>query len=197
MKIYENNLLMYESPNESILLKDLDSMAYNKELFDSMINLVPENFRNLNDYLLTFSKLSAYITTKEIDTMEDINNIYNPDYGSDTILNFLANRYDVIFPINYGSDKKRFILKYFPNFIKIKGTEFATKLLDFIDRTESDFYKSIPGNYKIEQYCEGYIKLKVVNKDDQDRIKKYKTFAQTLINRITPAGMYSEIIIDE
>lgn len=196
MKIFENNILRYESPNEGISVDDSNSMMYDLDIFNAMLNLVPENFRQLNDYILTFSRLSAYITTKEISIMEDVNNIYNPDLGSDIVLNFLADRYDIVFPINYGSDKKRLILKYFPNFIKIKGTEFAIKLLDFIDRTESDFYNSNPGKYEIEQYYEGLIKIKIIEDSDKERIKRYKTFAQTLINRITPAGMYSQIIIE-
>ena len=196
MKIFENNILRYESPNEGISIDDSNSMMYDLDIFNAMLNLVPENFRQLNDYILTFSRLSAYITTKEISIMEDINNIYNPDLGSDVVLNFLADRYNIVFPINYGSDKKRLILKYFPNFIKIKGTEFAIKLLDFIDRTESDFYNSNPGKYEIEQYYEGLIKIKIIEDSDKERIKRYKTFAQTLINRITPAGMYSQIIIE-
>lgn len=196
MKIFENNILRYESPNEGISVDDSNSMMYDLAIFNAMLNLVPENFRQLNDYILTFSKLSAYITTKEISTMEDVNNIYNPDLGSDVVLNFLADRYNIVFPINYGSDKKRLILKYFPNFIKIKGTEFAIKLLDFIDRTESDFYNSNSGKYEIEQYYEGLIKIKIIEDSDKERIKRYKTFAQTLINRVTPAGMYSQIIIE-
>lgn len=196
MKIIENNIVRYESGNEIIRVNDFNSATYDKNIYDKLLELIPESFRNYNKYLNTLSTLSSYTISKEILLMEDINNIYNPDSGSRTVIDFLANRYDITFPVNYDIDKKRLILKYFPNFIKIKGTEFALKILDFIDRSEIDFYNSKPGNYEIEYYYEGYTKIKINDDSDKDRISKYLKFAQTLVNRVTPAGMYSEIIVD-
>ena len=196
MKIIENNIVRYESGNEIIRVNDFNSATYDKNIYDKLLELIPESFRNYNRYLNTLSTLSSYVISKEILLMEDINNIYNPDSGSRTVIDFLADRYDITFPVNYDIDKKRLILKYFPNFIKIKGTEFALKILDFIDRSEIDFYNSKPGNYEIEYYYEGYTKIKINDNSDKDRISKYLKFAQTLVNRVTPAGMYSEIIID-
>ena len=195
MKIIKNTGEVYNSENESLRIDDSNSMMYDKSIFDGLFNLIPESFRNYNKYFNTLSILSSYIITKEINLLEDINNIYNPDKGSETIINFLADRYNIVFPISYNTDQKRLILKYYPNFIKIKGTESATRILDFIGRTEVDFYNSKPGKYEIEYYYEGYIKIQVVNDEDKERIKRYLKFSQTLLNRVTPAGMYSQIVI--
>ena len=196
MKIIENNVTRYESPTEKFTINDYNSTMTDREIYESMLSLIPENFQKSNEYFNEFSKLSAFVTTREILLMEDINNIYNPDLGSENVINSLAKRYGITFPMNYEQDKKRLILKYFPNFIKIKGTETATFILNFIDKTESDFYQSDIESYKIEQTTEGYLKLIIENQDDKDRISNYLKFSQSLINRVTPAGMYIKIIIE-
>lgn len=198
MKIIKSDLPNYESPDESFGISEFNSATvYNSPIYNALLQLIPENFRDYNNYLKAFSNLSSYIISKEITLMEDINNIYNPDLGSKIVIDFLASRYSIVFPVDYDLNQKRLILKYYPNFIKIKGTEFAIKILDFINRTESDLYSASQlGNYKIEYYYEGYTLLHVTDKSDQERISKYLKFAQNLIDRITPAGMYSKIIID-
>lgn len=188
--------ILYNSSNESINSEDLNSKAYDRDIFESLLNLIPDNFRNYNNYFGTLSDISAYIISKEINNIKDINNIYNPDLGSEAIVNFLANRYNIPFPINYDLNQKRFLLKYYPNFIKIKGTKLSLNILDFVNRNEKEFYDSFiyeEDRYKINRLSEGYSKITIENATDKKRLSAYQNFAQTLINRVTPAGMYSKL----
>lgn len=200
MIIYKRNnsgeTSRYNSPGEIIGIDDSNFLATDPEIYDAMYKLIPENFIAMGDYFKQLSKLSADIITREILIANDLNNVLDADRGSTTVLNFLADRYNIIFPYDYGIEEQRLILKYYPNFIKIKGTESIINILNFIGRTEPEFYKSKLGNYEINELYEGYMQI-TIDDSNQNRINKFKNFAQNLINRLIPSGMYAEIIIPQ
>lgn len=194
MKIYENSILRYSSPNEVLGIDDSNCRAVDKSIFESLLSLVPDSLQSQNKYFSQLSKLFAEIVSREIVTTQDLYNVLDADHGTTSVLNFLANRYGIKFPSTYDVHKQRLILKYYPNFIKIKGSTRIERILDFIDRDENEFYQSQLGNYIIEQPYEGLMNI-IVDEPNKERIQNQLNFAQTLINRLVPAGMYAKIVV--
>lgn len=196
MKILVDGKIKFNSSASDESIKTVeDCHAVEPNLYDSMSSVIPDAIKNSGSYFKVLSDLIVESFHRDILKMNDINVILDADSASIESLRFLANKYGIEFPSSYSIQCQRFLLKYFPNFVKIKGTENIVKILHLVGRSEGDFYKIKNfGDYKIIPEYEGYMRI-IPDYVNRDRIYQNLNFSQKLINKLTSGGMYLEISI--
>lgn len=170
----------------------------NQSLYDSFDNLIPETFKNVNSYFKSMAQIISINATNCCDQANLIPEAYNAAVVDDNSLDRLAARYSLNFPINYDPEYKRFLLKYFPDFIKIKGSnDRILKILDLINQSESDFYSyihdSYQNRYELSDGYAGNLIIAVRDSNDWSRLNSVLKFATTVIRRLIPIGTIIQI----
>lgn len=172
-----------------------DILAIEPTLHEGMQSVIPESLSSAGDYFRVFTDLIVEASHREILKMNEINAVLDADSASSDALEFLSIKYGIEFPSNYSSNAQRFLLKYYPNFIKKKGTDTAVNILHLIGRSESEFYTAEDlGEFDLVMVSEGYLKI-IPNSVNLQRIQDNLSFAQKIINKVTPSGMYLQISV--
>lgn len=191
-----NGQILYQSSPDGMSLSEINR-NYDPEYDEELDQLVSyplvegSQFWNIVSMLIKDSMNSA------LRDAQGLTAVFNPNQSNDSALEQLAIRYGVEFPDGYSTDKQRLILKYYPNFVKLKGvTPRVLDILMLVGHSEEDLYSQTitkDNTYSVEFVSNGYYKVNLVNHlpDDVYRL------AQRLVDQLTSEGTCYQVINPE
>lgn len=178
--------------SDSIGADDSQYRAYDFDYDKELSRLESYPLVEQEGFWSIISRLIKDAMNRELMKSQILTATFNPNQSDIRVLEYLSNRYGISFPTSYTPDSRRLLLKYFPNFIKLKGiSQSALDILLLIDRDEPQLYKELPisgRDYEVTPVSNGYYTIQLPS-----RITSIN-FAQTIVNKVTAEGFCYKVI---